>query len=230
MRCSIPMRICGAIVVLAILGIAGVAEADITIYVKNGSTAAPVKVKAYDLTYRVVIAWLPSGVRKVMPKSTICAIVDDGRESRVHILNKCAFTPDEFAKIQKVKEKIRKRSEALKQLREEQRKAANAKWAAKALRRNRARREAEDAKSRLRAYTSLWIQVHSSSEKELVWTHPPGDYFFGSVAACRRRGEALMAKGVVYFAPRTYPVYDVNCLPGGDIPRPFVLNEDLGWK
>jgi len=128
------LKACAVLAALAILGVAGVAEAEITIYVKNGSTATPVKVKVYTRTHRVVIAWLPSGVRKVMPRSTVCAIVDDGRESRVHILNKCAFTPDEFAKIQKVKEKIRKRSEYLKQLREEQRKASNAEWAAKALR------------------------------------------------------------------------------------------------
>ncbi len=230
MKRYVAMTIYGAVVALAILGIEGMAEADIVIYVKDGNKAVPVKVTKYSEFRRVVYVYLPSGASKKLPKSKICAIVNDGEGGYARILNRCAFTPQQLAKIQKAREEASRRGGAISQAMRKEREAREARNRRKQEAEARARREAEETKLRLRAYTSLWIQVYASSEKGLVWTHPPGDSLFSSVAVCRRRGEALMVKRVVYFAPRTYPVYDVNCLPADDIPYPFVINEDLGWK
>ena len=115
MKRYVAMSICGAVVVLAILGIGGVAEANTVVYVKNGNKADPVKVTKYSEFRRVVHIYPLSGAPKAMPKSKICAIVNDGERGYVRILNRCVFTPEQFAKIQKVREKAYRRSEAIKQ-------------------------------------------------------------------------------------------------------------------
>ncbi len=115
MKRYVAMSICGAVVVLAILGIGGVAEANTVVYVKNGNKADPVKVKKYSDYGDVVHIYPLSGAPKARPRSEICAIVNDGERGYVNILNRCVFTPEQFAKIQKVREKAYRRSEAIKQ-------------------------------------------------------------------------------------------------------------------
>jgi len=108
---------------LAILGVAGMAEADIVVYVKKENRVVPLKVTKYSEYGRDVYVYRPSGASKAIPKSKICAIVNDGQGPYVHILNRCAFTPKQLAKIKKVQEIVRRRKEAVRQAKEEKRKA-----------------------------------------------------------------------------------------------------------
>ncbi len=147
MRCTIPMRIRGVVLVLAILGIGGVAEADIVVYVKDGNKAVPVKVTKYSDYGRVVYAYLPSGASKKLPKSKICAIVDRGRDY-VHVINRCAFTPSQLTEIQRVTERQRRRTEATRQAMKEEREAREAEEEAE---RERSRKDSGAARSALGA-------------------------------------------------------------------------------
>jgi len=100
------------------------ADADIVVYLKEGNKVVPVKVTTYsDYGGGVVYVYRPSGASKTIPKSKICAIVNDGGGPYVHILNRCAFTPNQLAKIKKVQEIVRRRKEAISQDMEKERKA-----------------------------------------------------------------------------------------------------------
>ena len=143
----VAMSICGAVVALAILGIEGMAEADIVIYLKKGNKAVPVKVTKYSDYGRVVYAYLPSGASKKLPKSKICAIVDRGRDY-VHVINRCAFTPSQLAEIQRVTERQRRRTEATRQAMKEEREAREAEEEAE---RERSRKDSGAARSALGA-------------------------------------------------------------------------------
>ncbi len=70
MRCSIPMRICGVVLVLAILGIGGVAHADFLITLRSGTE---IEVSRYQEEGNQ-IAYRRFGGKIAIPKKQVATI------------------------------------------------------------------------------------------------------------------------------------------------------------